>query len=84
VDYSEDAVTFREQVGAVEEITSGDRIYQAYLYLVQATVREIFEHIIPDTPRPAVPQYDQEQDHRTEECRADQVGTGVFFSSLFL
>jgi hypothetical protein len=55
VDFSEDAVTFREQVGAVEEITSGDRIYQAYLYLVQATVREVFEHIIPDTPRPAVP-----------------------------
>ena len=55
MDFSEDAVTFREQVGAVEEITSGDRIYQAYLYLVQATVREVFEHIIPDTPRPAVP-----------------------------
>jgi hypothetical protein len=55
VDFFEDAVTFREKVGAVEEITSGDRIYQAYVCLVQATAREVFEHINPDTSTPAVP-----------------------------
>jgi hypothetical protein len=48
VDFFEDAVTFREKAGAVEEITSGDRIYQAYLDLERATAREVFEHINPD------------------------------------
>jgi hypothetical protein len=55
VDFFEDAVTFREKVGAVEEINSGDRIYQAYSDLVQITVRKVFEHINPDISRPAVP-----------------------------
>jgi hypothetical protein len=55
VDFFEDAVTFLEKEGAEEEIISGDRIYQAYLDLVQARVRKIYEHINPDTSRPAVP-----------------------------
>jgi hypothetical protein len=55
VDFFEDAVTFLEKEGAVEEITSGDRIYRAYIDLVQATARKVFEHINPDTSRPAVP-----------------------------
>jgi hypothetical protein len=55
VDFFEDAVTSREKVGTVMEIISGDQIYQAYLDLVQATVRKFFEHINPDTSRPAVP-----------------------------
>ena len=38
VDFYEDAVTFREKEGAVEEITSGDQIYQAYMDLVHARV----------------------------------------------
>jgi hypothetical protein len=55
VDFLEDAVTFREKEGAVEEITSGDRIYQAYLDLERATAREVFEHINPDPNNPTVP-----------------------------
>jgi hypothetical protein len=59
VDFFEDAVPFLENEEAVEEITSGNQIYQAYLDLVQARAREIFEHINPDTSTPAVPEYDQ-------------------------
>jgi hypothetical protein len=55
VDFYKDAITFREKEGAVEEITSGDQIYQAYIDLVQATARKVFEHINPGTSRPAVP-----------------------------
>jgi hypothetical protein len=51
VDYFEDAVTFLEKEGTVEEITSGDRIYQAHLDLERATAREVFEHINPGTSR---------------------------------
>ena len=55
MDFFEGAVTFLEKEGAVEEITSGDRIYQAYLDLERATAREILEHINPDITKPAVP-----------------------------
>ena len=74
VDFFEDAVPFLENEEAVEEITSGDQIYQAYLDLVQARAREVFEHINSDTSTPAIPEYDQEQDHRPEEGRADRGG----------
>jgi hypothetical protein len=74
MDFFEDAVTFLEKEEAVEEITSGDQIYQAHLDLVQAKAREVFEHINLNTSTPAVPQYDQEQDHRSEEGRADRGG----------
>ena len=55
MDFFEDAVTFRRKVGAIEEITSGDRIYQAYLDLKRATVREVFDHINPDPNNSTVP-----------------------------
>lgn len=55
VDFYEDAVTFRRKEGAVEEITSGDRIYQAYIDLKRATARKVFEHINPDPHNPTVP-----------------------------
>jgi hypothetical protein len=55
VDFFEDAVTFLEKEGAVEEITSSERIYQAYLDLERATDREVFEHINPDITELAVP-----------------------------
>jgi uncharacterized protein (UPF0147 family) len=55
VDFFEDAVTFRRKEGAVEEITSGNRIYQAYIDLKRATARKVFEHINPDPNNPTVP-----------------------------
>ena len=55
VDFLEDALLIRPKDGAVEEITSGDRIYQAYLDLKRATAREVFEHINTDTTKPATP-----------------------------
>jgi hypothetical protein len=55
VDFFEDAVTSREKEGAIEEMTSGERIYQACLDLEQATAREVFQHINPDITKPAVP-----------------------------
>ena len=47
-------VTFRRKEGAVEEITSGDRIYQAYIDLKRATAKKVFEHINPDPNNPTV------------------------------
>jgi hypothetical protein len=55
VDFFEDAVTFRRKEGAVEEITSGNRIYQAYIDLKRATARKVFEHINSDANNPTVP-----------------------------
>jgi hypothetical protein len=55
VDFFEDAVTFRRKEGAVEKITSGNRIYQAYIDLERATVRKVFEHINPDPKNPTIP-----------------------------
>ena len=54
VDFFEDAVPFLENEEAVEEITSGDRIYQAYLDLERATAKKVFEHINPDPHNPTV------------------------------
>jgi hypothetical protein len=55
VDFFEDAVTFRRKEGTVEEITSGDRIYQTYIDLERATARKVFKHINPDANNPTVP-----------------------------
>jgi hypothetical protein len=55
VDFFEDKVTFRRKEGAVEKITSGNRIYQAYIDLKRATAKKVFEHINPDPNNPTVP-----------------------------
>jgi hypothetical protein len=55
VDFFEYKVTFRRKEGAVEKITSGNRIYQAYIDLERATARQVFEYINPDANNPTVP-----------------------------